>query len=247
MNTSKIDESPSIKYKRVTSVRRVRYDTPQEVYDVTNLDGHESFALGCGVIVHNCRSARFPGFQELLPLKGKVSNAMKRSEEAVLLDQEVVYALAMIGFNPSGATPQEQLAKLRVSKIIFLADPDPDGHHINSLLLALKFRYMPELIDRGLVYVADTPEFFAETKGGFVFGDSTQDMTKKLKAAGYPNARINHVKGYGEFEVGPLRELVFAPETRRLIQLQPMTAKDKQIFNAIMGESVEGRKLLLGV
>lgn len=194
-----------------------------------------------------CRSARFPGFQELLPMKGKISNSLKRSEEAVLLDQEVVYALAMIGFNPSGATPQEQLAKLRVSKIIFLADPDPDGHHINSLLLALKFRYMPELIDRGLVYVADTPEFYAETKGGFVFGDSTQDMTKKLKAAGYPNARINHVKGYGEFEVGPLRELVFAPETRRLIQLQPMTAKDKQIFNAIMGESVEGRKLLLGV
>jgi DNA gyrase/topoisomerase IV subunit B len=72
-------------------------------------------------------------------------------------------------------------------------------------------------------------------------------MTKKLKAAGYPNTRINHVKGYGEFEVGPLRELVFAPETRRLIQLQPMTAKDKHTFNAIMGESVEGRKLLLGV
>lgn len=76
MNTSKIDESPSIKYKRVTSVKRVKYDTPQVVYDVTNLDGHESFALGCGAIVHNCRSARHSGFQELLPLKGKISNCV---------------------------------------------------------------------------------------------------------------------------------------------------------------------------
>jgi DNA gyrase subunit B len=194
-----------------------------------------------------CRSARYPGFQEILPLKGKISNALKRSEEAVLLDQEVLYALAMIGFNPAGATAQEQVAKIRVGKIIFMADPDPDGHHINSLLLALNFKYMPDLIDRGLIYVADTPEFFSETKGGFVFGDSTQDMHKKLKAAGYPNARINHVKGYGEFEVGPLRDLVFSPETRRLIQIKPMTAKDKQIFNDIMGESVQGRKLLLGV
>ena len=245
MNTlNKIDESPSIKYKRITSVRRIKYDEPQEVYDVTNLDGHESFALGCGVIVHNCRSARYAAFQELLPLKGKISNATRKSEEQVLLDQEVIYALTMIGFNPALPDP---LSKLRVGKIIFLADPDPDGHHINCLLLALKFRYMAPLIDRGMIYVADTPEFFAETKGGYIFGDSTRDMHAKLKAAGYPNARINHVKGYGEFEVGPLKELVFAPETRRLIQIQPMTAKDKQTFNAIMGESVEGRKLLLGV
>ena len=243
-NMNKIYQNSTVRYKRITSVRRVVYDEPQEVYDVTNLDGHESFALGCGVIVHNCRSARHPGFQEILPLKGKISNAMKKSEEQVLLDQEVIYTLSMIGFNPHKADPLE---KIRVGKIIFLADPDPDGHHINSLLLALKFRYMPGLIDRGLVYVADTPEFFAETKNGFVFGNSVQDMGKKLKAAGYPNARINHVKGYGEFEVGPLRELVFAPETRRLIQLQPLTEKDKKVFNAIMGESVEGRKLLLGV
>ena len=190
------------------------------------------------------RSALYPGFQELLPLKGKPSNAMRRSEEQVLLDQEIVYTLAMIGFNPNSPEP---LGKLRVGKIIFLADPDPDGWHINCLLLALKFRYLPGLIDRGMVYIADTPEFFAETRGGYVFGDSVNDMKAKINAAGSPNARINHVKGYGEFEMAPLRELVFAPETRRLIQMKPLTAKDKQVFNTIMGESVEGRKLLLGV
>jgi DNA gyrase/topoisomerase IV subunit B len=191
-----------------------------------------------------CRSALYPGFQELLPLKGKVSNSLKKSEEAVLLDQEVVYALAMIGFNP---TAPEPLAKVRVGKIILLADPDPDGNHINCLLLALKFRYLPSLIDRGIVYIADTPEFFSETKSGFVFGNSIEQMHKRLIAKGHPNAKISHVKGYGEFEIGPLRELVFAPETRRLIQIQPLTAKDRKTFTTIMGESVEGRKLLLGV
>jgi hypothetical protein len=87
MNTlNKIDVSPSVKNKRITSVRRIRYDTPQEVFDVTNLDGHESFALGCGVIVHNCRSARFSGFQELLPLKGKVSNCVVAGTSVLLAD-----------------------------------------------------------------------------------------------------------------------------------------------------------------
>lgn len=229
---------------KLKQVQRIGLPAKASVSANCKPENRELFLLEGESAAGLCRTARFSGFQELLPLKGKISNSLKRSEEAVLLDQEVVYTLAMIGFNPSAPDP---LAKLRVSKIIFLADPDPDGHHINCLLLALNFRYMPDLIDRGLVYVADTPEFFAETKGGYVFGDSTADMHKKLKAAGYPNARINHVKGYGEFEVGPLRELVFAPETRRLIQVQPMTAKDKKTFNAIMGESVEGRKLLLGV
>lgn len=191
------------------------------------------------------RSALYPGFQELLPLKGKISNALRKSEEQVLLDQEVVYALSMIGFNPNSPEP---LSKLRVGKVIFLADPDPDGHHINCLLLALKFKYLPGLIESGMVYVADTPEFFSEIRpGDYVFGDSIQDMKKKLEASGKPNARINHVKGYGEFEIKPLRELVFDPETRRLIQLKPMDKQDRKTFEAIMGESVEGRKLLLGV
>lgn len=190
------------------------------------------------------RSALFSGFQELLPLKGKPPNPAKKSEEMVLLNQEIVYILAMIGFNPTAVDP---LAKLRVGKIIFLADPDADGEHINCLLLALKVKYLPSLIERGMVYIADTPEFFSETKSGFVFGDSVADMRAKNSKAGSPSARINHVKGYGEFELKPLRDLVFAPETRRLIQLQPMTTKDKKTFETIMGESVEGRKLLLGV
>lgn len=198
------------------------YEVPIEVFDVTNEVNH-NFCLANGIVVHN---------------------SMRKSEEQVLLDQEVVYALSMIGFNPNLVDP---LSKLRVGKVIFLADPDPDGQHINCLLLALKYRYLPSLIDRGMVYVADTPEFFAETKTGFIFGDSTQDMKTKLKAAGSPNAHINHVKGYGEFELKPLRDLVFAPETRRLIQLKPLTAKDRKVFESVMGESVEGRKLLLGV
>ena len=190
------------------------------------------------------RSALYAGFQELLPLKGKPMNSMKATEERVLLSQEIVYILAMIGFNPNAPDP---LSKLRVSKIILMSDPDPDGHHINSLLLALFYKYLPQLIDRLMVYVAETPEYFAETKAGYVFGDTTQDMIKKITAIGQPNARINHVKGYGEFELAPLRSLVFEPATRRLIQLQPLTSKDRKVFDAVMGESVEGRKLLLGI
>lgn len=229
---------------KLKSVARIGLPAKAAVSPNCKPEDRELYLLEGESAASLARSALFSGFQELLPLKGKPSNSLKKSEEQVLLDQEIIYTLAMIGFNPNSPEP---LGKLRVGKVIFLADPDADGAHINCLLLALKVKYLPGLIEQGRVYVADTPEFFSETKGGYIFGDSIPDMKAKLATAGYPNSRINHVKGYGEFELGPLRQLVFAPETRRLIQLQPMTKKDKDTFQTIMGESVEGRKLLLGV
>lgn len=134
MNHTQSVESPSSTFKRVLAVRRVTLPEPVPVYDVTNIAGLESFALANGAIVHNCREARDPAFQEVLPLRGKLKNATRADEvQALVSSSTVLDILAMVGFDPSKPNFMDNL---RVKgKIISLTDPDPDGPLDGATLL----------------------------------------------------------------------------------------------------------------
>lgn len=189
------------------------------------------------------KKARDQAYQEVLPMKGKLINSMKRPDKA-LESEEALYVLAVIGFDPKNKD-HDPLSKLRTGKIVLLADPDPDGYHINSLVLTLLYKFAPKLFDKGMVYVCDSPEYVAhhpKTKQ-LIRARTLQDMRDKIPE----NTKFKHIKGWGEVEAEDLEELAFNPKTRRLIRITPIVNKDKVDFVKLMGEDSGYRKTLLGV
>lgn len=180
-------------------------------------------------------------WQGLLPLTGKILNVMKaKSADKALISKAIVKILAAIGFDPKAADP---MAKLTVGRIICLADPDPDGCHINSLLLTLFYKMAPDLFNDGKVFIADIPEFYTIYKDQLLTGDALSEVQKKLKLQKAPtNHSVHHVKGYGEVDADLIERLVVDSKSRRLIQIKPLEHADKTDFVRLMNEDVQYRK-----
>ena len=240
-----------MKMSLVKSVRRVTLDAPVPVFDVTNMsakhgpDSNRNFVAD-GVVVHNCREARDPYYQEILPLKGKIMNALRSKAEDVLLSEEVVYILSMVGFDAKNI--ENPLGNLRTNFIVTLSDPDPDGGHISSLELALFYKFMPGLFKAGYIYIVDVPEYYSVYKGEYVFGPSANDLRHTLEGMGAPaNLHIQHIKGWGEVPSELIEYAVFNPATRRLKQVTMEMAERNTYFSLLMSDDVQTRKDLLGV
>lgn len=182
--------------------------------------------------------------QGVLPIRGKITNVIKAKGDKGLESEEVMHILGAIGFDPRSTDPYE---KLQVGKIICLADPDPDGLHINSLLLGLFYKYLPELFARGMIYVAKSPEFYTIHKNRLFTSDGTMDLRKKLDKEKIPSsAVVNHIKGWGEISANLMKILAMDEKTRTLIQVKKLENSDKE-FHLLMAEDVEARKKLLGL
>ena len=189
------------------------------------------------------REKRKP-WQALCPLRGKIINAMKTGDK-VLESEEVVMILGALGFDPKAEDPMK---KLQISKVICLADPDPDGLHINSLLLALFYKYLPELFNEGRIFVADVPELYAQYKDKLVLGDTLSEVQNKLRDLGAPKSTaIHHIKGWGEIDASLMEVLAVNNDTRRLIQIEPLTARDATDFVSCMNDDVAFRKRMLNL
>lgn len=169
--------------------------------------------------------------QALLPLRGKILNCIKAKGDKALLSQAVLSILGAIGFDPKQADP---LKKLQIGKIIFLADADPDGSHINCLLHVLIARYLPGMYDQGMVYVADMPEFYSIVKDQIFTGDTLSEVQSKLKKAKL-KGDVLHAKGWGEVDPQVLKILA-VDSSRRLIKINPLTDEDKTKFFGLMGK-----------
>ena len=237
--------SPSMRLKCV----RRRTVEPTPVYDIQNMRGQENFALANGAIVHNSaaggmRFARFEDFQEFLPLKGKPKNVARgndaKKQDSVLESEEILNIFAMLGFDPRQEDPY---SKLRVGKIILMADADPDGHHIVTLLCAIFYRFLPELFTRDRIFVSRVPEYYSIVGTQIYCGDSLEEvqaLLTKNKARG----TVNHVKGYGEISSDLLRIFACNPDSRRLYRVRP-SGGDR--FELLMGNDTTTRKQLLGI
>lgn len=120
--------------------------------------------------------------------------------------------------------------------------------HINTLLLSLFYKYLPELFDRGMVYVAETPEFYAIHGENFYFGNSLASVRKEMKDGKVPShVEVKHIKGWGEVDAPVLEHLLLNPETRDLIKIKPIRDKDHTDFVRLMNEDVAYRRDLLGL
>ncbi|MBT0993484.1 DNA topoisomerase (ATP-hydrolyzing) subunit B [Cellulomonas sp. DKR-3] len=190
---------------------------------------------------------RNPRTQAILPIRGKILNVERARLDRALSNQEVQALITAFG---TGIGEDFDLAKLRYHKIVLMADADVDGQHIRTLLLTLLFRYMPELIKHGHVYMAQPPLYrikWSNAEHDYVYTDRERDAyVAEGQAAGKRLPKENSIqryKGLGEMDYSELWETTMSPEHRTLLQvtLDEAAAAD-EIFSVLMGEDVEARR-----
>jgi DNA gyrase subunit B len=190
---------------------------------------------------------RNPRTQAILPIRGKILNVERARLDKALGNQEVQALITAFG---TGIGEDFDISKLRYHKIVLMADADVDGQHITTLLLTLLFRYMPELITQGHVYLAQPPLYrikWSNAPHDYVYSDRERDaFIKDGTAAGKRLPKDNAIqryKGLGEMDYSELWETTMSPEHRTLLQitLDEAAAAD-EIFSVLMGEDVESRR-----
>jgi DNA gyrase subunit B len=196
----------------------------------------------------SARQGRDPRIQAILPIRGKILNVEKARIDKVLANTEVQAIISALG---TGVHEEFNLEKLRYHKVVLMADADVDGHHINTLLLTLLFRFMKPLIEHGFVYMAQPPLYRLRwnkpAEHEFVYSDSERDA---LMRDGLANGKklpkenpVQRYKGLGEMNAEELWETTMNPEQRLMLQVTlDDAAQADEIFSTLMGEDVEQRR-----
>ncbi len=196
----------------------------------------------------SARQGRDPRIQAILPIRGKILNVEKARIDKVLANQEVQAIISALG---TGVHEEFTLDKLRYHKIVLMADADVDGHHINTLLLTLLFRFMKPLIEHGYVYMAQPPLYRLRWnkphEHEFVYSDAERDvLTRDGLAQGKKLPKENAVqryKGLGEMNAEELWETTMDPSQRLMLQVSiEDAAQADEMFSVLMGEDVEQRR-----
>ncbi len=196
----------------------------------------------------SARQGRDPRIQAILPIRGKILNVEKARIDKVLGNAEVQAIISALG---TGIHEEFDIDKLRYHKVVLMADADVDGHHINTLLLTLLFRFMRPLIEQGYVYMAQPPLYRIRwnkpAEHEFVYSDSERDA---LQADGLAQGKklpkenpVQRYKGLGEMNAEELWDTTMDPENRLMLQVTlDDAAHADEIFSILMGEDVEQRR-----
>ncbi|MFX1505482.1 MAG: type IIA DNA topoisomerase subunit B [Promethearchaeota archaeon] len=182
---------------------------------------------------------RFSEFQAILPLRGKVINVEKARLEKAMRNKEILEIIRAVG---AGYRENFQIENVKYHKVILLMDADIDGHHIVCLLLTFFFRYMPELIDEGYLFIAQPPLYRIKKGNKELYVISDQEKDKLVDEWG-KNVEISRFKGLGEMNPIQLQETVMDPNNRTLLQVtRENIIEAEQIFNILMGDNVPPRR-----
>jgi DNA gyrase subunit B len=188
----------------------------------------------------SAKQGRDRRFQAILPLRGKILNVEKASPHKILKNAEIQALISAIG---TGVGEHFDASRARYHRIILMTDADVDGAHITTLLLTFFFRYMPELIEHGYIYIAQPPLFWVAGGKMVEFGYREEDMIVILAAMGDKGVSVQRYKGLGEMNAGQLWETTMDPAHRVLKQVRIEDAiYANEIFEKLMGDDVEPRK-----
>ena len=188
----------------------------------------------------SAKSGRESEFQAILPLRGKVLNVQKVRLERALSNNEIVSLIQAIG---TGIGEEFDINKARYHKIVIMTDADVDGEHICILLLTFFFRFMPELIEHGYIYVAKPPLYKAQFGKNVRYAYSDEELESYKREFPERKPDVQRYKGLGEMDPEQLWETTMDPTTRTLVQVHLEDANiASQTFEMLMGEDVEPRK-----
>jgi len=213
----------------------------------------------------SAKSGRDSRTQAILPLRGKVLNTERARLDKMLANREIVSLIKGLGV---GIGEQFDLSGLRYNRIIIMTDADVDGSHIATLLMTFFFRYMPEVVEKGHIYLAKPPLYLMKHGGKkqeYLYdeealdqkiaelielrkakGESVNESDAQIKQAGLSESSLQRYKGLGEMDAEQLWDTTMNPENRVLVQVQVEDAEAADaIFTKLMGDDVQPRKLFI--
>ena len=189
----------------------------------------------------NCRN---PRYQAVMALRGKVLNVEKARIDRIYANKEIQGMITAFG---TGIHDDFDITKLRYNKIIIMTDADVDGAHISTLMLTFLYRFMPELIRQGHVYLAQPPLFYIRKNKKLYYAYSDAERDKLLEMVG-KDADVQRFKGLGEMEEQELSETTMDPDTRTLLRVNMSEDSKSELdltFTTLMGDQVEPRRIFI--
>ena len=191
----------------------------------------------------SAKTARSRATQAILPLRGKILNVEKARLDRILGNEEIKAMITAFG---TGIHEDFDISKLRYHKIIIMTDADVDGAHIATLLLTIFYRFMPELIKQGHVYLAQPPLYKIEKNKKVWYAYSDEELNQIMLEIGRDqNNKVQRYKGLGEMDADQLWETTMDPEKRILLRVNMDEDSESEIdvtFSTLMGDKVEPRR-----
>ncbi len=197
----------------------------------------------------SCKLGRNATFQAIMPVRGKTLNCMKSSYEKIFASDIIVDLLKVIGCGVEVKTSKKSdLATfdynlLKWNKIIICTDADEDGFQIRTLLLTMFYRLLPTLIEKGKIFIAESPLFEITAGNETYFAYNEQEKTEILSKLGTKKYTLQRSKGLGENEPDMMWRTTMCPQTRRLIAVTPADAEETaRMFDVLLGDALQERK-----
>ncbi|MDY4125735.1 MAG: DNA topoisomerase (ATP-hydrolyzing) subunit B [Lachnospiraceae bacterium] len=191
----------------------------------------------------SAKKARSRATQAILPLRGKILNVEKARLDKILSNAEIRSMITAFG---TGIHDDFDISKLRYHKIIIMTDADVDGAHIATLMLTFLYRFMPDLIKNGYVYLAQPPLYKLEKNRKIWYAYSDDELSKIIQEVGRDqNNKIQRYKGLGEMDAEQLWETTMDPSSRILLQVNMNEDSESELdltFTTLMGDKVEPRR-----
>ena len=191
----------------------------------------------------SAKQGRDRKFQAILPLWGKMLNVEKSRADKIYNNEKLQPVILAVG---AGIGNDFDITKIRYGKVIIMADADVDGAHIATLLLTFIYRFMPELIKKGYVYLAQPPLYRVEKNKKFWYAYSDEELNNILQEIGRDNNnKIQRYKGLGEMDAEQLWDTTMDPEKRILLRVNLDEDSASEIdltFTTLMGDQVEPRR-----
>ena len=191
----------------------------------------------------SAKKARSRATQAILPLRGKILNVEKARLDKILSNAEIRSMITAFG---TGIHDDFDISKLRYHKIIIMTDADVDGAHIATLMLTFLYRFMPDLIKNGYVYLAQPPLYKLEKNRKIWYAYSDEELSKIIQEVGRDqNNKIQRYKGLGEMDAEQLWETTMDPSSRILLRVNMDEDSESELdltFTTLMGDKVEPRR-----
>ena len=202
----------------------------------------------------SCKQGRDAEFQAIMPIRGKILNCLKAEYDKIFKSDIIVDLMRVLGCGVEISSKHNKnlsmfdIDNLRWDKIIICTDADVDGFQIRTLLLAMIYRLTPTLIERGKVYIAESPLFEINAKNETYFAYTEKEKADIIKKLSKNKYTVQRSKGLGENEPEMMWQTTMNPETRRLIKVSAADVEQtSEMFDLLLGDNLNGRKEYIAV